>query len=579
MRNYFFRLCLLLSCLLHSAVYAEDAISAVEAGKLLLSRGQVILAPIASPHEGVPAVRGELVQSGSTLTTGPRGLAQLMMIDGAVLALASNSALEILRYEFDRNAQTGNVKMRLVRGAIRSVSGKIKAGRGRYELITPSSQIGVRGTHYEIEIIQGEVFIAVWDGAVDVSVEVGVGDSEVSLGEGEDFSYAKIDETGEVTQLLEPPQNFNEGHSSDPTTDEEQPEEEQQPEGEGDGDQGEGAAQDANDGQGESDEQDESNGQGDSDSQGEATVANQDAEEGEQSGQADGEGRQEQSGGDGEAGGQGEGTQQGGEQQAGNQNNESSDQQGGVTDASNAIDDGSDGPDSQALSTPQNGETADVTPSATPSTATSTTTTSSTTTSTTTQPDTGVTSSVDQDSFVTDISIDTTTVVTNDVGTPEVDVSTFTDGNALDAPLDQLVDPVQDEIDEITPTQNQADIIAARSGIVDFSNVLSASFQTTFGGADSLAAATTINFDTGAVESGSLSLTDNQGEWFAVFNGLINSDALDIKINFAAHGDRLAQGDIDAIFADDAQKLSFTFFLNEIQDVSNNASGSFQLAE
>ena len=27
-------------------------------------------------------------------------------------------------------------------------------------------------THYEIEIIQGEVFIAVWDGAIDVVIEV-----------------------------------------------------------------------------------------------------------------------------------------------------------------------------------------------------------------------------------------------------------------------------------------------------------------------------------------------------------------------------------------------------------------------
>jgi hypothetical protein len=76
-----------------------------------------------------------------------------------------------------------------------------------------------RGTHYEIEIIQGEVFIAVWDGAVDVSVG-GEGQlHEVGLGEGEDYSYAKINETGEVTELLEPPSTFDDGHSSDPGDD------------------------------------------------------------------------------------------------------------------------------------------------------------------------------------------------------------------------------------------------------------------------------------------------------------------------------------------------------------------------
>lgn len=72
---------------------------------------------------------------------------------------------------------------------------------------------GAGGTHYEIEIIQGEVFIAVWDGAVDVTVEVGSAESSVSFGEGEDFSYAKIGETGEVTRLLEPPENFEPAHS------------------------------------------------------------------------------------------------------------------------------------------------------------------------------------------------------------------------------------------------------------------------------------------------------------------------------------------------------------------------------
>lgn len=46
-------------------------------------------------------------------------------------------------------------------------------------------------THYEIEIIQGEMFLAVWDGAIDVTVDVGL-QSIVSFGEGEDFHLAPL---------------------------------------------------------------------------------------------------------------------------------------------------------------------------------------------------------------------------------------------------------------------------------------------------------------------------------------------------------------------------------------------------
>jgi glucan-binding YG repeat protein len=117
------------------------------------------------------------------------------------------------------------------------MTGAIKSEKGNYQLKTPVGSIGIRGTHYEVEIIDGEVFIAVWDGAVDITVEAtapGQQEQEVSLGEGEDYAYAKIDEGGEVTELLVPPENFNEGHSSDPQADDppppaqEQSQEEQQ---------------------------------------------------------------------------------------------------------------------------------------------------------------------------------------------------------------------------------------------------------------------------------------------------------------------------------------------------------------
>jgi len=147
---------------------------------------------------------------------------QLKMLDGGMVSLKESSELLISEYEFNKKDLSGSVTMELIKGGLRSVTGAIKSEKGNYKLKTPIGSIGIRGTHYEIEIINGEVFVAVWEGAVDISIDVGVNEHNVSLGEGEDFSYAKIDQAGEVTELLLPPENFNEGHSSDPQSDSEE---------------------------------------------------------------------------------------------------------------------------------------------------------------------------------------------------------------------------------------------------------------------------------------------------------------------------------------------------------------------
>ncbi|MER2491364.1 FecR family protein [Catenovulum sediminis] len=148
-----------------------------------------------------------------SVKTSERSRAQFSMSDGSLLLLKENSEIHIQDYQSDDTQQKASATLDLVRGGLRSISGEIKQKGGDFKVKTPVGTIGIRGTHYEIEIIQGEVFIAVWDGAVDVQVDVAAGE-EVSLGQGEDFSYAKIDESGEVTELLSPPENFNQGQTN-----------------------------------------------------------------------------------------------------------------------------------------------------------------------------------------------------------------------------------------------------------------------------------------------------------------------------------------------------------------------------
>lgn len=172
------------------------------------------------------------IQSGDQITTGANGYLQFLTLDGTLVELSEQGHLEFMHYRYQAEATNNLFQLTLYNGKFGSHTGDIKHNQGTFHVYTPAGLFKPRGTHYEIEIIQGEVFIAIWDGAVDVNVEVSGNEQEVSLGEGEDYAYAKIDETGEVTELLAPPENFNEGHSSDPATDTEQPEEARQAEGE-----------------------------------------------------------------------------------------------------------------------------------------------------------------------------------------------------------------------------------------------------------------------------------------------------------------------------------------------------------
>lgn len=220
--NYYFKnqLFFIFTCVL--SLTASFAVFATKpAGKTIIAKGtvQAIQAKSATQRKlkrRSPIYDVDLVKTASNSKT------QLKMLDGGMVSLKENSELLISEYEFNATDKTGSVTMELLKGGLRSVTGAIKSEKGNYKLKTPIGSIGIRGTHYEIEIINGEVFVAVWQGAVDLNIDVSAGGTELSLGEGEDFSYAKIDETGEVTELLLPPNNFNEGHSSDPKSDNEE---------------------------------------------------------------------------------------------------------------------------------------------------------------------------------------------------------------------------------------------------------------------------------------------------------------------------------------------------------------------
>lgn len=183
-----------------------------DAGKTLMAKGVVT----ASDNEAERALkRRSPVFMQDKVATGAVSAAQLRMIDGALLSLQQESELSIASYAFNPANDDGVVQMSLLKGGLRTVTGALQQTGDNYKLTTPVASIGVRGTHYEAELQDGDLFLAAWKGTIDVQVTVGSANPLFSLGPSEAYRFAIVRADGRVEFLLQTPPAFAQGHSNE----------------------------------------------------------------------------------------------------------------------------------------------------------------------------------------------------------------------------------------------------------------------------------------------------------------------------------------------------------------------------
>lgn len=94
------------------------------------------------------------VQEGDLFVTGAAGEVLIKMKDNALFALRANTQFRLVEYKFDSQASDSSVT-NLLKGAVRTVSGLIgKAQPTRVRLTTPTATIGIRGTDYEVIVVE-----------------------------------------------------------------------------------------------------------------------------------------------------------------------------------------------------------------------------------------------------------------------------------------------------------------------------------------------------------------------------------------------------------------------------------------
>lgn len=115
---------------------------AIEA-KLVHSRGQVQV-------NGASALTNYKLQTGDTITTGSTGFATLLLEDQSTLTLPPNSQLHIKNLNAFERARLSDAILELQSGSIETRVAPENTGVGRFEIHTPISITGVRGTNLRV---------------------------------------------------------------------------------------------------------------------------------------------------------------------------------------------------------------------------------------------------------------------------------------------------------------------------------------------------------------------------------------------------------------------------------------------
>lgn len=161
------RLIVLLFFSFQIAAFAEDSI-----GKVIAAEGDVKAISGASIERILERSSPIFVEDTIILANAAR--IQIRFTDGSLLNLIPNSEYRIDAYQYRKLLKKDHYSGELLKGGFRSLSGSIaKKNPNEYNIKTPTSTIGLRGTIIEASIVGGTVYFGVDEGRAVVSNSAG----------------------------------------------------------------------------------------------------------------------------------------------------------------------------------------------------------------------------------------------------------------------------------------------------------------------------------------------------------------------------------------------------------------------
>jgi hypothetical protein len=101
---------------------------------------------------------------GDLVTTGRKGNVQIRFSDRTELVVGPNSSLVIEDYLLRDDGSTGKLAVNALSGTFRFVTGG--APKDRYLIKTPTGTVGVRGTAFDLNVVEDHTSLLLFEGAV-----------------------------------------------------------------------------------------------------------------------------------------------------------------------------------------------------------------------------------------------------------------------------------------------------------------------------------------------------------------------------------------------------------------------------
>lgn len=159
----------------------NDGLEQDVAGKVARLQGSAIAIQDAMPRILMAEAK---IQLGDVISTGPDSRLELEMIDDTVFTLGGRTNFVVMEYEFKDNL--GNAAVRLMSGALNTVTGKLASVNGQpFKVETNFGTIGIRGTAFWMGQLDEDFEVVMWKGA---GVTVRNRGGEVDINNGGDGS-------------------------------------------------------------------------------------------------------------------------------------------------------------------------------------------------------------------------------------------------------------------------------------------------------------------------------------------------------------------------------------------------------
>ena len=128
---------------------------------------------------------GDLIESGSVVSTGDKSSAVIKFEDGQVMALSERTSFRIVDYRYDKQrVSQSSAVFSLLQGGLRFITGVIgSTNRNSFRMTAGTATIGIRGTDGMVmyDTATQAVIAAVLAGAIDVLTERGTQNVVVGL--------------------------------------------------------------------------------------------------------------------------------------------------------------------------------------------------------------------------------------------------------------------------------------------------------------------------------------------------------------------------------------------------------------